>query len=101
MSGNPDPEEVRQSKRAKVSRTIVIDGHTILRSNNYDLEEGISANGRICSAGEQDMPPHFFQFHGHVFHIECCCVSTPADTVTRPDRDYERQAARISAWNRC
>ena len=40
MSGNPDPEEVRQSKRAKVSRTIVIDGHTILRSNNYDLEEG-------------------------------------------------------------
>mgnify|MGYP007125911471 CR=1 FL=1 len=40
MSGNPDPEEVRQSKRAKVSRTIVIDGHTILRSNNYDIEEG-------------------------------------------------------------
>ncbi|KAJ8613507.1 hypothetical protein CTAYLR_002183 [Chrysophaeum taylorii] len=32
--------EDRRPKRVRVSRTIVVDGMTVLRANNYDLEEG-------------------------------------------------------------
>ena len=49
---------VRRSTRTRKSRTTTVDGYTVLRGNNYSLEEGMNTiSGGVLASAVRDLPP--------------------------------------------